>query len=77
VYNTSVDISRAVSRTIRQHALLAVSKGYGPLVVDLEAPNGTFVDGRRLEPYKAAKIHSQSVSPATRLVFGLLHMNRG
>ena len=34
----------------RQHAVVVVSKRWGPLLIDLEAANGTFVDGRRLEP---------------------------
>lgn len=47
----------------RYHALLVVSKLYGPLLVDLEAPNGTFIDGRRLEPLKGAKLNDGAVRP--------------
>ena len=49
----------------RQHALMVISEKYGPLLLDLEAPNGTFIDGRRLEPYKGGK-----VSPSHVVSFG-------
>lgn len=42
-----------------------VSAVYGPLLVDLEAPNGTFIDGRRLEPLKGAKLTDASVCTHT------------
>lgn len=51
----------------RYHALLVVSKLYGPLLVDLEAPNGTFIDGRRLEPLKGAKLNDGAVRPPANL----------
>ena len=40
---------------------MVASEGYGPLLLDLEAPNGTFVDGRRIEPYKGVRIAPESV----------------
>ena len=54
-----------LSLCVRQHALLVVTEKYGPLLIDLEAPNGTFIDGRRLEPYKGAR-----VSPSNGVSFG-------
>jgi hypothetical protein len=41
--------------------MLVVSAEHGPLLVDLEAPNGTFIDGRRLEPFKGARLTEQHV----------------
>ncbi len=50
------DVVVAHPSTSRLHALIVVSERYGPLLVDAEAPNGTFLDERRLEPFKGARL---------------------
>ncbi len=52
------DVPVAHPSTSRLHSLVVVSEACGPLVVDLEAPNGTFLDDRRLEPFKGAALVS-------------------
>lgn len=52
------DVVIAHPSSSRLHALVVVSARYGPLLVDLEAPNGTFLEGRRLEPFKGARLVS-------------------
>lgn len=60
------DVVIAHPSSSRLHALVVVSERYGPLLVDLEAPNGTFLDGRRLEPFKGARL----VSGVSSVQFG-------
>lgn len=52
------DVPVAHPSTSRFHAMVVVSQPYGPLLVDLEAANGSFLDERRLEPFKGAALHS-------------------
>jgi len=55
------DVPVAHPSTSRFHSLIVVSEPYGPLLIDLEAANGTFLDDRRLEPFKGALLTPTSI----------------
>lgn len=56
------DVPVAHPSTSRFHALIVASEPYGPLLIDLEAANGTFLDERRLEPFKGALLTPTSIA---------------
>ena len=40
----------------REHALIVIDDSKGPLLFDLDSAQGTFIDGKRIEPHVPYKL---------------------